>query len=439
VNRMKISVIGMGYVGCVTAAALSRRGNAVIGVDINAQKVTSINRGDAPVLEKGLSQIVAESVRDGNLRATTSGAEAVKQTDASLVCVSTPARKNGSFDYSHLLSAVREVGEGIKQKDDSHLVAIRSTLLPGTTENMVIPELEKTSEKKAGRDFSVHANPEFLREGSALHDFDNPPFVVIGNPPDHDGKTLEKLYAGTGPVFHTSIKTAETLKYVCNTFHALKVTFANEVGNICQALGVDSHEVMELFCRDTKLNISPAYLKPGFAFGGSCLPKDIRALLYQAKTFDVQAPVLSAILRSNQLQVQRALDFVLDSGAKKVGLLGLTFKVGTDDLRESPLVSLCEALIGKGIDLSIYDPNLILGNLVGANKAYIEEQIPHIGRLLCGSLDELIASSDVIVVGNHYDDLKTKLISLNGRLRVLDLVRVFEKDQIPASFHGICW
>jgi GDP-mannose 6-dehydrogenase len=436
---MKISVIGMGYVGCVTAAALSQRDNYVVGVDVNQQKVQTINRGEAPVLEKGLAEVVREGVQAGRLRATSNGAVAVAETDLSLVCVGTPANKNGSFDYSHLLSAIAEVGEGIKRKNGSHAVAIRSTVLPGTTEKMVIPELEKTSDKKAGVDFSVHANPEFLREGSALYDFDNPPFVVIGNPVHHDGKILEKLYEGTGTVFHTSIRTAETLKYVCNTFHALKITFANEIGNICQALGVDGHEVMELFCRDTKLNISTAYLKPGFAFGGSCLPKDIRALLYQAKTLDVQAPVLSAILQSNHIQVQRALDFVLDSGAKKVGLLGLTFKAGTDDLRESPLVSLCEALIGKGIDLSIYDPNLILGNLVGANKAYIEEQIPHIGRLLCRSFDELIAGNEVIVLGNRYDDLKTKLISLNGRLRVLDLVRVFEKDQAPASFHGICW
>jgi GDP-mannose 6-dehydrogenase len=436
---MKISVIGMGYVGSVTAASLSRRGNDVIGVDINAHKVAALNHGEAPVLEKGLSEIVSERVRSGMLKAITNGAEAVKETSVSLICVSTPARKNGSFDYSHLLSAVREVGAGIKQKNSHHLVAIRSTLLPGTTENMVIPEMEMSSGKKAGADFSVHANPEFLREGSALHDFDHPPFVVIGSAENSDGSPLEKVYEGTGPVFHTSIRTAETLKYICNTFHALKITFANEVGNICQALGVDSHEVMELFCRDTKLNISPAYLKPGFAFGGSCLPKDIRALLYQAKTLDVQAPVLSAILQSNQIQVQRAVDFVLDTGAKKVGLLGLTFKAGTDDLRESPLVSLCEALIGKGIDLSVYDPNLILENLVGANKAYIEEQIPHIGKLLCKSFDQLIASNEVIVLGNRYDNLKNRLSSLNGRLRVLDLVRVFDKDMTPASFHGICW
>ncbi|HEY2923208.1 MAG TPA: UDP-glucose/GDP-mannose dehydrogenase family protein [Candidatus Binatia bacterium] len=435
---MKISVIGMGYVGSVTAAALSQRGNDVIGVDVNSQKVSAINQGDAPVLEKGLSEIVAERVRSGQLRATTNGAAAVKETDLSLVCVSTPARKNGSFDYSHLLSAVREVGQGIKHKSSGHLVAIRSTLLPGTTENMVIPELEKSSGKKAGADFSVCANPEFLREGSALHDFDNPPFVVIGAAENHNGTLLDKVYEGTEPIFHTSIRTAETLKYICNTFHALKITFANEVGNICQALGVDSHEVMELFCRDTKLNISPAYLKPGFAFGGSCLPKDIRALLYQAKTLDVQAPVLSAILQSNQLQVQRAVDFVLESGAKRVGLLGLTFKPGTDDLRESPLVSLCEGLIGKGFDLSVYDPNLILGNLIGANKAYIEEQVPHIGRLLCDSVDELIAKNELIILGNAYESLRSKLTSLNGTVRVFDLVRFFKEGETHSS-SGICW
>jgi GDP-mannose 6-dehydrogenase len=436
---MKLSVFGMGYVGCVTAAALSRRGNGIVGIDINVQKVAAINRGDAPVLEKGLSELIAECVRNGKLRATTDGAEAVGETDLSLVCVGTPARKNGSFDYSHLLSAIREVGEGVKRKDSRHVVAIRSTLLPGTTERVVIPELEKSSGKRAGVDFAVHVNPEFLREGSALHDFDNQPFVVIGSGENQDGRVLADIYQGTGPIFHTSLRTAEMLKYVCNTFHALKITFANEVGNICQALGVDSHEVMDIFCQDTKLNISSAYLKPGFAFGGSCLPKDIRALLYQAKTLDLEVPILGAIMQSNQLQIQRAIDFVTESGAKKVGLLGLTFKPGTDDLRESSLVSLCEALIGKGFDLSIYDPNLKLGNLVGANKAYIEEQIPHIGRLLCGSFDELIARNEIIVLGNRYEDLKNRLSSLNGNLRVLDLVRVFEKDKIPPSFHGICW
>ena len=435
---MKVSVVGMGYVGCVTAAALSRGSNHVIGVDINQQKVDAINRGEAPVLERGLSELIASSVCAGKLSATSKGADSVAETDVSLVCVSTPAKKNGSFDYTHLLSAISEVGAGIKRKKESHAVAIRSTVLPGTTENMLIPALEKCSGKKADRDFTVHTNPEFLRESSALQDFDNPPYVIIGSLPGSDGLLLEKLYDGTGPVVHTTIKTAEMLKYVCNVFHALKITFANEIGNICQAVGVDSHEIMELFCRDTKLNISPAYLKPGFAFGGSCLPKDLRALLYQAKTLDVETPLLSGVAQSNKLQIQRAIDFVLDSGAKNVGLLGLTFKSGTDDLRESPLVSLSEALIGKGIELKIYDPNLVLKNLVGANKTFIEEQLPHIGRLLCDSIDELV-TNEFIIIGNRYDHLQSKLVSLNGNTRVLDLARFFRYGETPSKYRGICW
>jgi GDP-mannose 6-dehydrogenase len=435
---MKISVFGMGYVGCVTAAALSRGQHEVVGVDINRQKVNAINQGEAPVVEKGLSELVADRASSGNLRATADGSEAVVATDISLVCVGTPAKKNGSFDYSHLLSAVAEVGAGIKRKSGHHAVAIRSTVLPGTTESLLIPALENSSGKKAGRDFAVYTNPEFLRESSALYDFDHAPFVVIGSASSAAGSLLERLYEGTGPIIQTTIKTAEMLKYVCNTFHALKITFANEIGNICQAVGVDSLEVMELFCRDTKLNISPAYLKPGFAFGGSCLPKDLRALLYQAKTLDVQTPLLTGVVQSNQLQIQRAVDFVLDSGARKVGMLGLTFKAGTDDLRESPLVTVCEALIGKGIDLSIYDPNLVLGKLVGANKAYIEEQIPHIGRLLCSSFDDLIHRSDLLILGNRYDDLSDPLIALNGQLPILDLVMIYGKQRLASSFHGIC-
>jgi GDP-mannose 6-dehydrogenase len=436
---MKISVFGMGYVGSVTAAALSQRGNHVLGVDVNVQKVQAIERGATPVLEKGIAELIAENVRNGRLRATTNGAQAVLETELSLLCVGTPARKNGSFDYSHLLSAIREVGEGIKRKTSHHVIALRSTLLPGTTETLVIPELETVSGKKARVDFSVHVNPEFLREGSALHDFDNQPFVIIGSAEHSAALILEKLYEGTGPLFRVPIRTAETLKYICNTFHALKITFANEIGNICQALGVDSHEAMEIFCRDTKLNISPAYLKPGFAFGGSCLPKDLRALLYQAKSLDIQTPLLNAIIQSNQLQIQRAIDFVMDSGVKKVGLLGLTFKAGTDDLRESPLVNLCEVLIGKGLHVSVHDPNLIIGNLVGANKAYIQEQIPHIGRLLCDSFEELIAQNELLILGNRYDHLKGPLTSLDGKVRVLDLVRFFDRTEAPSSYYGICW
>lgn len=436
---MKISVFGMGYVGCVTAAALSARGNEVIGVDVNLQKVETLNGGMAPVLEPGLAEIVAASVGKGSLRAVVNGAQAVNETDLSLVCVGTPARKNGSFDYTHLLSAITEVGEGIKRKSGSHVVAIRSTVLPGTTESMLIPELEKSSGKKVGRDFTVHTNPEFLRESSALYDFDNPPFVIIGNAPGCAGDMLESLYAGTGPVHHTTIKTAEMLKYVCNTYHALKITFANEIGSICQAIGVDSHEVMDLFCRDTKLNVSPAYLKPGFAYGGSCLPKDLRALNYQAKTLDVQVPLLAAIGHSNQLQIQRAVDHVVDSGAKKIGLLGLTFKAGTDDLRESPLVMLCEVLIGKGMDVKIYDPNLVLNQLVGANKSYLEEQLPHVGRLLCKSFEDLAAASEMIVLGNRYEELKSALLALNGHKKIFDLVRFVNPRPESRSYHGISW
>lgn len=436
---MKISVFGMGYVGCVTAAALSCRGNVVVGVDVNQAKVDSLNRAIAPVLEPGLSEIIKQSVDNGALRAVINGAQAVNDTDLSLVCVGTPARKNGSFDYSHLLSAITEVGEGLKRKTAHHIVAIRSTVLPGTTEAMLIPELEKSSGKKVGRDFSVHTNPEFLRESSALYDFDNPPFVVIGNAAGCDGEPLGSLYAGTGPIHYTSIKTAEMLKYVCNTYHALKITFANEIGSICKTLGVDSYEVMDLFCRDTKLNISPAYLKPGFAYGGSCLPKDLRALNYQAQTLDLRVPLLGAVNLSNQVQIQRAIDFVVDSGAKQIGLLGLTFKAGTDDLRESPLVMLCEALIGKGMNVRIYDPNLVLDKLVGANKTYLEEQLPHVSRLLCNSFDELVAGSELVILGNRYDQLRGALRAHVGKSQILDLVRCFDKPPASPTYHGICW
>jgi GDP-mannose 6-dehydrogenase len=435
---MRISVFGMGYVGCVTAAALSRE-NHVIGVDVNRQKVETIRRGEAPVLESGLNDLVAKSVRLGKLTATDNGVAAVLDSDLSLVCVGTPANKNGSFDYRHLISAVTEVGAGIKGKNSRHVVAIRSTVLPGTTESMLIPELEKASGKKTGKDFSVHTNPEFLRESSALYDFDNPPFVVIGNAAGCDGAMFDRLYAGTGPIYHTSIKTAEMLKYVCNSYHAIKITFANEIGSICKAIGVDSHEVMDLFCQDTKLNVSSAYLKPGFAYGGSCLPKDLRALNYQAQTLDLQLPLLASINQSNQLQIQRAIDYVVEIGAKKIGLLGLTFKAGTDDLRESPLVRLCEALIGKGIDMRIYDPNLVLSKLVGANKAYIEEQLPHIQRLLCETFDQLAEKTELLILGNRYSEFRSKLLSLDESVQLFDLVHFFGAEETPRQYRGICW
>jgi GDP-mannose 6-dehydrogenase len=429
----------MGYVGSVTAAAFSQRGHDVIGVDVNEQKVGAINCGSSPVLEPGLQEAIQQGTRSGRLKATTNAEMAVKKTEISLVCVGTPARKNGSFDCQHLVNAVRQIGAGIKSKDEMHVIAIRSTVLPGTIETLIAPELEKSSGKKAGRDFAVCANPEFMREGSSLRDFDNPPFVIIGTLADGGRQALEQLYQGIEPIISTSIKTAEVLKYVCNAFHAMKIAFANEIGNVCQALEIDSHEVMDLFCRDTKLNISPAYLKPGFAFGGSCLPKDLRALMYQAKNLDVQLPLLSAVTESNRLQLQRAVDLVMDTGKKKIGILGIAFKAGSDDLRESPLVSLCEVLIGKGLDLMIYDPNLVLDKLVGTNKSYIEDQIPHVGKLLCSSFEDLIVRSEVVVLGNRYNGLKEKLAQLNGNTAIIDLARLFDADSAPPLYQGICW
>jgi len=436
---MKVSVFGMGYVGCVTAAALSQRGHDVIGVDVNEQKVDAINLGSSPVLEPGLEELIQEGTRSGRLKATSDAERAVRETEISLVCVGTPPRKNGSFDCYHLLNAVRQIGWGIRGKDEAHVVAIRSTVLPGTIETLLAPELKKISGKRAGRDFAMCANPEFMREGSSLRDFENPPFVIIGTLAEGGRQALEQLYQGIGPTIHTTIKTAEVLKYVCNAFHAMKIAFANEIGNVCQALEIDSHEVMDLFCRDTKLNISPAYLKPGFAFGGSCLPKDLRALLYQAKNLDVQLPLLSAVTESNRIQLQRAIDLVMDTGKKKIGIVGIAFKAGSDDLRESPLVSLCEVLIGKGLDLMIYDPNLILDKLVGTNKGYIEDQIPHIGKLLCSSFDTLIARSEVVVLGNRYEGVKEKLRQLNGNTAIIDLARLFDSETAPPSYRGICW
>ncbi|HWP59898.1 MAG TPA: nucleotide sugar dehydrogenase [Candidatus Acidoferrales bacterium] len=438
---MRISVFGLGYVGCVTAAALGQRGHSIVGVDVNEHKVRVINRGESPVVEKGLEDLIGSSVRRGRLYATADAAAAVAESDVSLVCVGTPSRPNGSFDYGHLLSAVWQIADGIKRKQTRHVVAVRSTVLPGTTETLVIPELEKISGKAAHEAFEVCVNPEFMREGSSLLDFEEPPFVIVGSDERDQAarSALAQIYDGIGPLIQTSIKTAEVLKYVCNAFHALKITFANEVGNFCKALDIDSHEVMEIFCRDKKLNLGPAYLKPGFAFGGSCLPKDLRAIVQECRRLNLSSPLLNAVLESNRLQIQRAVDLVLGFGKNKVGLVGLTFKAGTDDLRESPLVNLCETLMQKGIELRVYDPSLVLDRLVGANRLYIEEKIPHVRSVLCGSLEELLANAEVVVLGNHYDGVPRRLAALNGKVQVLDLVGVFGRRDRPLYYQGICW
>src|SRR6478609_7044640 len=401
-KTMKVSVFGLGYVGSVSAASFAADGHTVVGVDVNADKVASLNEGRSPIVEKGLDELIRDNAANGRLRATTSTAEAVRDTELSLICVGTPSRKNGSLDLTYLERVAEQIGEALKDKDDYHVVVVRSTVLPGTTHEIVIPALERTSGKKYGTGFGVTVNPEFLREGTAIHDFRHPPLTLVGHNYQSDAEPTRALYAKVeAPMETTTIRTAEMMKYASNTWHALKVTFANEIGNVCKRVGIDSHEVMNIFCKDEKLNLSSYYMKPGFAFGGSCLPKDVRALQYRAKEVDLEMPVIQSILPSNKVQIQQALEQVLETGKKRIGLLGFSFKAGTDDLRESPIVILAEALLGKGYQLRIYDRNVSLAKLVGSNKDYIEQQIPHLSSLLCGSVDEVIAQSEVIIVGNN--------------------------------------
>ena len=438
-DNMTLSVFGLGYVGCVSAACMAKEGHIVIGVDVNAGKVEMINTGTSPIVEAGLGELLSEVVQSNRLSATTDAASAVRDSDVSLVCVGTPSNQNGSLDLSYVVRVCEEIGAALKDKSERHVIVMRSTMLPGTIENVVIPALEKSSGKHAGKDFGVCINPEFLREGSSLKDFYAPPFTLIGSDDEETASILRAIYTSIdAPLFVTPVKTAEMVKYVCNCFHALKVGFANEIGNICKTLGIDSHEVMEIFCQDTKLNLSPYYLKPGFAFGGSCLPKDLRAINYKARQMDVEAPILSAILPSNRQQVERAVEMVLATGKKRVGVLGFSFKAGTDDLRESPMVALIETLIGKGLQLRIYDRDVSLARLFGANKEYIERQIPHISQLMRASIEEVLDSSDVIVIGNKADEFK----NLAGKRRhdhlIIDLVRIFNASS-DETYQGICW
>lgn len=437
---MKLSVFGIGYVGCVSAGCFAKEGHNVIAVDVNPTKVGIINEGRSPIVEPGIAEVIAEAVAAGRLSATTDSSDAVWQSDMSLICVGTPGKANGSLNLDYVKRVCEEIGLALKDKSTRHIVVVRSTMLPGTTEEIVIPALESTSNKKAGQDFGVAVNPEFLREGTSLKDFYAPPFTVIGAQDDQTTAAVQQLYANIdAPLHATPLRTAEMLKYVCNSFHALKVSFANEIGNICKELDVDSHDVMEIFCHDTKLNLSPYYLKPGFAFGGSCLPKDLRAISYKAKELDVEVPVLSAILPSNRLQIERALNMVTRTGKKRIGVLGFSFKAGTDDLRESPMVNLIETLIGKGYQLSIYDRDVSLAKLFGANKEYIEREIPHISQLMSDSIAQVVDQSDVIIIGNkarEFEELKTA-----GRAdqTVIDLVRLFSSDSTPSGYEGICW
>ena len=437
---MRVSVFGLGYVGCVSAASFAGDGHEVVGVDVNADKVAAINAGRSPIVEPGLDELLARCASEGRLRATTDTAEAIRDSEVSLLCVGTPSRRNGSLDLAYLERVAEQVGTALRAKPGYHVVVVRSTVLPGTTHEVVIPALERTSGKKYGDGFGVSVNPEFLREGTALKDFRKPPLTLVGHNHAADASGTIALYqAIDAPLISTSIRVAEMMKYTSNTWHALKVTFANEIGNLCKKLDVDSHEVMDIFCRDEKLNLSPYYLKPGFAFGGSCLPKDVRALQYRAKEMDVELPMISQILPSNKAQIQLGLDQILETGKKKIGLLGFSFKAGTDDLRESPLVILAETLLGKGLTLKIYDRNVSLARLVGSNRAYIDQQIPHLSALLCNTIDEVVSHSEVIVIGNASPEFAEVVPKCRQDQIVIDLVRVPLDASFSADYRGICW
>jgi len=436
---MKISIMGLGYVGAVSAGCLAQQGHEVIGVDPQQAKVDLINAGRTPIIEKDIGEIIARAAAEGRLRATSDVQEAVRHTDLSLICVGTPSLGNGHIDLKYVRRVCEQIGEALKDHP-GHVVVVRSTMLPGTMRNVVIPTLEAFSGLKAGEDFGVCLNPEFLREGTAVHDYFHPPKTVIGELDRASGDVVAKIYGELpGPVIRTDYETAEMVKYADNTWHALKVAFANEIGNICKALALDSHKLMDIFCQDTKLNLSPYYLKPGFAFGGSCLPKDVRALSYKAKILDVKVPIIDAILPSNDEQIERGIQAVIDKGEKKVGILGFSFKAGTDDLRESPMVELVERLIGKGYDLKIYDSNVRMAAIHGANREYILNHIPHISKLMVASIDEVIAHGRTIVIGNGSPEFKEVPKRLEEGQQVVDLVRIADTKSVEGVYDGICW
>ena len=436
-----VSLFGLGYVGAVTAACLADRGFRVVGVDVNQGKVDLLNDGKSPIIEEKISEVVAEAVKNGKLTATTDISSAISDTDVSLICVGTPSRSNGDLELDYVKRVSEQIGAELAKKDSYHTIILRSTVLPGTTEDLVLPILEKESGKKIGEGFGLCFNPEFLREGSSVKDFYEPPFTLVGVRNDSDAEAVRALYGWLDAEFIVvDIKTAEMIKYINNSYHGLKVAFANEVGRLSAALGVDSHTVMEIFCKDTKQNLSSYYMKPGYAFGGSCLPKDLRAILYKAKTLDVPMEVFASILPSNQTQIHEGIRLVEQAGSKEVGLLGLSFKAGTDDLRESPLVALVETLLGKGYHIKIYDSNVSLARLVGANKAYIEKGIPHISELLCDSLEEVVKASDTIVIGNPADEFRSALKTIPAGKTVIDLVRITpDLSLTPDGYKGIGW
>jgi GDP-mannose 6-dehydrogenase len=437
---LRVSVFGLGYVGAVSAGCLAHRRHQVVGVDPIATKVDLINQGQSPIIEAEVPEIIASAVRDRRLRATQDPIQSVLDTELSFICVGTPSQVNGNLDLTYIRRICQQIGEALKQKVDRHTVVIRSTILPGTMRNIVIPVLQEFSGKKAGVDFGVCHNPEFLREGSAVKDFNFPPQTVVGEFDLTSGDALAELYKGIdAPLMRTDLETAEMVKYVNNSWHALKIGFANEIGNVCKSFSIDAHQVMKIFCQDTKLNISPAYLTPGFAFGGSCLPKDLRAISYQAKMHDLQLPILTSILPSNEIQVARGLQLIMQKGHKQIGVLGFSFKAGTDDLRESPVIEIIERLIGKGHDLRIYDKNVKMAKLVGANRDFILNRIPHISRLMVDDIDAVLDHAKTLVIGNNDPDFRQIPSRLRKDQYLVDFVRVMSGKSENGSYEGICW
>lgn len=436
---MRISIFGMGYVGAVCTACLAQRGHQIIGVDVSKHKVELINAGKSPIVEPGLEELLTAGKNSGHIRATSDYMDAIQNSDITMVCVPTPSKANGDLSLEYIEAVCREIGFAMREKSSRHTVIIRSTVLPGTVKGTVLPILEDCAQMKAGVDFGLGVNPEFLRESTAIHDYDEPPMTVVGVLDDQTGHLMESLYSDlNAPFICKPIEVAEMIKYTCNVWHAVKVGFANEIGSIAKALKVDGREVMDVVCRDHKLNISSYYMKPGFAFGGSCLPKDVRALNYRASKLDVKTPLISAVMPSNEYQVNRAFQIVESLKKRRIGMLGLSFKAETDDLRESPLVELAEMLIGKGYNLSIYDRNVKFASVHGANREYINSKIPHVASLLVDDASEVLDHVDVLILGNKDKSFQAMLESWPENKFLIDLAG-FMTHPSDSNKQGICW
>jgi GDP-mannose 6-dehydrogenase len=437
---LRVSIFGLGYVGTVCAACLAQDGHQIIGVDPVPTKVDLINAGKSTIIEAEIGELISKVVESGMLCATDKTVEAVENSELSFICVGTPSQINGNLDLAHVRHVCEQIGRALKDKRERHTVVIRSTILPGTMRNIVIPVLEEYSGKKAGIDFGVCNNPEFLREGSAVKDFRYPSKTVIGELNRASGDPLAALYANLDtPIVRTHLEIAEMIKYIDNSWHALKIGFANEIGNLCKSFSVDAHKAMEIFLMDTKLNISPAYLLPGFAFGGSCLPKDLRALAYAAKLHDLELPILKSILPSNELQVTRGLKLIMEKGKNRIGILGFSFKPGTDDLRESPMIEIIERLAGKGYDVRIYDRNVQVASLVGANRDFILNRIPHISRLMVDNMDAILQHAETIVIGHKEEEFERVPQLLQKGQSLVDFVRISNNGNKNDAYDGICW